>query len=136
VLELGPGDHLGFALCLMAWGAESVTALDRFVVLHDSDRQRQIYQAIGDRFDGPARDRLQQLLTDDGAICSERVKLLAGLAIEDAAQGFASGSFDLILSVAVAEHLRDVERSFATMDGLLASGGVQLHQIDLSPDRA
>ena len=57
--------------------------------------------------------------------------MTTGLPIEQATHTLPGQSFDLILSIAVGEHLRDVEQSFDEMNSLLTPGGVQAHQIDL-----
>jgi SAM-dependent methyltransferase len=131
LLEIGPGDNLAFGLCMIAWGARSHTAIDRFVVRADPARQRAIYLRLLERFDGGPAERLSAVLAADGSIDPERVRLLSGLKVEDVARRFEPGSFDLIVSVAVCEHLRDVAASIRAMDDVLNPGGAQLHQVDL-----
>jgi SAM-dependent methyltransferase len=117
VLEVGPGDNLGVALRLQALGAVRVATLDRFWSAPDKGREEQIYRALarrhGTSFDPAA------------------IETVFGIAVEDALQAFGPVSFDLIVSRAVLEHVRDVPAALRAMDALLMPGGRMLHKVDL-----
>lgn len=132
LLELGPGDNLGLALRFLAAGARQVVTLDKFAVRRDRDAERAIYRELVDRLDPRERERCAGVLRDNGKVAfdPERLSARAGIAIEDADRTLEPGSFDLILSVAVLEHLYDSDSAFAAMDRLLRPGGLMLHQID------
>ncbi len=137
VLELGPGDNLGVALRLLAMGADRVVCLDRFVTWRDPAQQKQINSALVDRLPVEQRDRLQEVLGDDGAVRPgrDRLQLIEGTGVEDAAGKLGAGSFDFVISRAVLAHVFDLTSAFAAMDQLLASGGSMAHKVDLSDHR-
>jgi SAM-dependent methyltransferase len=120
VLELGPGDNLGLALRFLAAGAGEVVALDRFVIPRDPDHEAAIYRGLLDRLPAEARER-----ADPG-----RIRNLTGLSIEEAPCELEPASFDVILSIAVLEHVFDPDAALRAMDALLRTGGRLLHQID------
>lgn len=133
VLEVGPGDHLGFALRLLAAGAAEVTCIDRFHVAHDPERQAAIYRAIAGSLTPAEAAALGDLeLTADGLRRSGRIRFLPGVAVEDAPEALEPARFDLVTSVAVLQHVQDPDAALEALDRLLVPGGRMLHQIDLS----
>jgi SAM-dependent methyltransferase len=132
LLELGPGDNLGLALCFLAAGASQAVCLDRFEIQRDRDRERQIYECLLHRLSSVEREQINPIvqLGSELRVDPERLAVVAGLGIEEAAEALDPGSFDLIVSVAVLEHVLDLDEAFAAMDDLLAPGGLLVHQID------
>jgi SAM-dependent methyltransferase len=132
ILELGPGDTLGLALCMVAAGAEYVCAVDRFAPHYDSAHQTRIYQQLRAELPAQARGRFDAAISlgsDRATINPACVELRQGEGIETIE--LPEASFDLIMSIAVCEHLADPVRALTRMDRLLRPGGVMLHQIDL-----
>jgi SAM-dependent methyltransferase len=115
VLELGPGDNLGLALRFLAAGAREVVALDKFAIRRDPETERAIHDRLRERH---------------GGIDPEAVRVIKGVGIEDAPGELEPASFDLIVSVAVLEHVYDSDAAFAAMDSLLRPGGLMVHQVD------
>lgn len=107
VLEVGPGDDLGIAMLASADGAK-VTTLDRFAVHRDPDRLDALARAVG---------------------CDQMPEARDGTSLEDAAARFGTDSFDVIYSVAVLEHVGNLEAAFASLDRMLRPGGVMVHYI-------
>jgi SAM-dependent methyltransferase len=131
VLELGPGDNLGVALRFAAAGAD-VVAADRFIPYRDRDRERQVYETIVGRLPEDERRRVASVLTDDPVTFD-------GVAIDfrretpiEAAPRTIPGTFDLIVSRAVLEHVYDLDAAFAAMDEILRPGGRMVHKVDLN----
>lgn len=133
VLELGPGDNLGLALRFLAAGARQVVTLDRFEVARDTDLERQIYRKLLDRLPQAERGRVERALDlAAGLKFDERLlRPISGVGAEEALNVLEHASFDLIISVAVLEHVDDSDAVFSAMDQLLKPGGVMLHQVDL-----
>jgi SAM-dependent methyltransferase len=132
VLELGPGDNLGLSLRFLAAGASEAVCLDRFEITRDRSRERRIYEWLLQDLSPTERERLEPViqLDPDLRFDPRRLTILTGLGIEEAAGVLQPGSFDLIVSVAVLEHVQDLDEAFSAMDQLLTPGGLMLHQID------
>jgi SAM-dependent methyltransferase len=133
VLEVGPGDNLGLAVRLVAGGADRVDAVDRFEVESSPEHQRATYTALIARLRGEERERAQAALGEgDELLDPRRVRLHAGLPIERATERFAPGRFDIVVSVAALQHVRDAEAALRALDRLVRPGGLMMHQLDLS----
>ncbi len=135
VLEIGPGDSFGVALRFLLDGAGKVVCLDRFYSYRDTNQQAKIYAAMQERFGDRHADLFEAImkgvrLTPESGIAGERLHYIHGIGIEQAVELFPAASFDLIVSTAVLEHVLDPDAALDTMDYLLASGGMMLHQID------
>ena len=131
VLELGPGDNFGVALRFLAAGVDRVVATDKFASVRDPGKQRRIYEATLGRLDPAERTRAEAAIELDGlSFDPERLRVLEGVAVEEASGALSGERFDLIVSRAVLEHLYDLDAAFAAMDGLLRPGGTMLHKVD------
>ncbi len=125
VVEIGPGDNFGVALCLLAGGAAEVHAIDRYVPKRDDAAQRRIYEALAARpgfaalFDGPPDERTIRGLRYHPGTPAERF-------FRDA-----PARFDAIVSRAVLEHLYDPLAALDDMARALNPGGLMIHRIDL-----
>jgi SAM-dependent methyltransferase len=134
VLELGPGDSYGVALRFIAAGARRVQTVDRVVAWRDPGYQRRIYEALLARLDPEGRRRVEAVLSMDGdavAFDPGRLRMREGVPIEEAASELEPGSFDMIVSRAVVEHIYDTDTAFAEMSTLLAPGGTLAHKVDM-----
>ena len=132
VLELGPGDNYGVALRFLACGADRVVSVDKFATRRNEEQQRRIYEALLSRIDERGRTRAGQAvrLEDGVEFDPARIRAIEGVAVEETGDLFDPGTFDLIVSRAVLEHLYDLDAAFAAMDRLLAPGGLMLHKVD------
>jgi SAM-dependent methyltransferase len=129
ILEIGPGDNLGVALLFASAGATTVVCLDRFVSVRDEDRNRAVYRELANTV-RPEFGDVRKLLDDQGAISAPNIHLKTGVAIERAMDLLHRGSFDVILSRAVLEHVYDLSAAWRSMDALLAANGIMLHKVD------
>ena len=133
VLELGPGDNFGVALRLIAAGAERVTTLDRFITWRDPVQQQRIHRALVASLPAPEAQRAAAALSESAelGVDPSRIRVIQGVAAEDAPTSLGDASFDLIVSRAVLEHVNDLSGAFAAMDRMIAPGGVMTHKVDL-----
>src|SRR3954447_10481419 len=135
ILEIGPGDNFGLGLRLLAAGAREVVCADRFYSVRDHQQQRRIYSALLERMSPEERARVEGVVdlsgSGDVTFDESRLKYEHGIAIEEADQHYEPGSFDLILSRAVMEHVYDTDAAFRSMDRLLKPGGMEMHKVDL-----
>lgn len=134
ILELGPGDNLGVALCLVAKGARSVTCLDRFRPLRDELRNGRIYRRLHETSTAAERRVMDAALrwSADGTVRfdPERIDCRYGVAVEEASSVLPAGSFDVVISRAVLEHVYDLEAAWHGMTRLLAADGRMWHKVD------
>jgi SAM-dependent methyltransferase len=132
VLEVGPGDNLAFALRLIAAGARSAVAVDRFAVLSPSPRQWEVYAELLEVLEGVERQRAQSALCGGASppVDPDRIRLTA-VPVERAADVLDRGSFDLAVSIAALQHTLDIDAALRSLDRLLAPGGTMIHQLDL-----
>jgi hypothetical protein len=113
VMEIGPGSDLGTGFVLVAHGAKSYTAVDRFPLASRVDPA--FYQALGKRLDVSAEEITPQMQYVVGAHSGVRVP---------------SGGFDAFVSNATLEHLDDVRADFAWMASVGSSGARHVHVVD------
>lgn len=125
VVEIGPGDNFGVALLLLAHGARSVTAIDKFESERDAARQNAIYRALSERHG------LAALF--DGVPSEAAIRNLTYLPGMPAEHYFVAGAppFDAVISRAVLEHLDNPLAALDAMWSGLRPGGLLLHRIDL-----
>jgi hypothetical protein len=113
ILELGPGPDLGTGFVLVALGAESYTAVDRFPLAASGDPD--LYAALADRLGVDAAATLQLIQYVVDAIPAER-ELTA--------------SFNAFVSNATLEHLADIPGTFSWMKSLGTPGAIHVHVVD------
>jgi len=126
VVELGPGDHAGLALRFLGDGARSVTTVDRFS-FPEGDFQREISQSLLGRMSADQRRRAASAADGRDPL---KLRRLTGVTIEDADRELPAGSVDLVVSVAVLEHVYDPARALDVINRILRPGGLMLHWID------
>jgi len=136
VLELGPGDNLGVALCFLAAGAGDVVSTDRFIPFRDPDRELQVLRALVAARPPEAAARVQSVVAGSSVdFDGVPFTFLPDTPIENAVTALGEERFDLIVSRAVLEHVHDLETAFDSMDRLLKPGGTMIHKVDLDDHR-
>lgn len=131
-LEVGPGDHLASGLALLAAGAASYTAIDRFPGDYKGQAAKAwytgVWRAWPDKYpDLPWPNWLKPETFPEAY--SARVRILP-VAIEDA-DGI--GCYDVVYSHLVAEHVSDITAFASVTARLLRPGGVSVHLVDFGP---
>lgn len=109
ILEVGVGRTNGSCYRLMARGARETVAFEPFRQLEKSQDEKQLREASN---------------ADPSANFTGCVRRVANLDAE------ATGGFDTVLSVAVLEHVIDMNRLAADLNRLLKPGGCMLHVVD------
>lgn len=130
ILEVGPGDTSAVAALFVAAGAAEVVALDRFQPRRDVELDELMCRSAIERLDASAFD-LDMPPTASWDELRDRVSYRPGVPLETAPSQGDLGTFDLIVSNAVLEHVYDLEASFTSMDQLLNPGGRMVHLVDL-----
>lgn len=131
VLEYGPGDVLGVALWLYAHGAEHVHCVDRFPLQSLSDRNARVYERLLARLPHAARSRAQAAFVEPGDVRSGLRPQAVEYRVTPDGLAARAGSYELVLSRAVLEHVNSLERTLQDVEHCLAPGGVSLHSVDL-----
>jgi SAM-dependent methyltransferase len=135
ICEIGPGDFLTSGMAMLAAGAASYLAIDRFIGDYSCLAGREWYAAIQESW-----PRIYPELPWPGWLNSgrfpkgypERV-MTCGASVESAA---GIGTFDIVCSFQVGEHVSDVAEFAYSTARLLRPGGVAVHRIDFGPHGA
>ena len=135
ILEIGPGETLGAAVCLVAWGAAEVVCVDRFDCLGELHERGTFYRTLLNSFTVAEAERVERLCPWVRASpvshqISGTITLLSGYSLENCNSGIGERRFDAIVSNAVLEHLRDVDGGIAAVVPLLTPTGWMFHEID------
>lgn len=119
VLELGPGDNFGIPLAFLGDGAEQVTTIDRFFSWRDDRQQLEIYNAMFERMEGEHRERAKAALANTSPLEFDPalLRVIEGTGVEEATAMLGHGSFDLIVSRAVLEHVSNDPGPPLRLDG-------------------
>lgn len=131
VLEYGPGDILGVALLIYAYGARRVHCVDQFTLYRQSERSIEVYRRLLEALQGDRRARACRAFNEYGKPESGfDPTAIAYHVTPDGLIGQAD-VFDLIISRAVLEHVRDLHGTFHDMARALKEGGLAVHLVDL-----
>lgn len=133
ILELGPGSSFAMALRFLALGANQVVCLDRFRGIHEGEAARVVYLEMRGRLDDTQREKFDRAVDCGNRVVvnPERIVYVSGIGVEEADVVLKDRKFDLIVSMAVLEHIYDGDAAFAAMDRLLKPGGKMVHGVDL-----
>ena len=124
VLEVGPGDNLGVGLLLLARGAASYVAVDRFRPQADGARNAAVYERLLHEMTPREQENVADVARrkPDGTVQLDGPRLAAHYE-SGLDQLAASGDkFDIIISRAVLEHVADLEQTWQQMVELLDPG--------------
>jgi SAM-dependent methyltransferase len=132
VVEIGPGDFLTSGLALLAGGARSYTAIDRFTGTYSSQDAKAAYRAVRDAWPRAFPGRAWPERLDPDGFPEDVPGLVRTIAapIESAAAG---DRFDVVCSFQVGEHVSDLAAFAARTRELLAPGGAAVHRVDFGP---
>lgn len=134
VLEVGPGDSLGTGLLALARGAESYCAIDGFRVRFATGFEAEVFARLRGKLSAEEARRVEDVLPCGGTTdpaARRRFAYVNDLPLERAAERLGGGTFDVVFSNAVLEHVADPAAAARSLSELLAPGGVMFHDIDL-----
>jgi hypothetical protein len=132
IVEIGPGDALTSGLSLLAAGATSYTAVDRFPGPYSGSTAKSWYRGIKEvwprffpEFAWPAD--LDPAVFPESY--PERVRTIARPVEDIKSQRHA----DVVCSFQVGEHVTDINAFAHVNTELLVSGGTAIHRVDFGP---
>ncbi len=125
LIELGPGTDFGAQLLLASAGID-VTVADRFLARWNPDYHPMMYRRLADEWDGP-KGELEKALAA-GGYGATRLTLREEAAEHMPSQ--ADGTFDMVYSNAVLEHITDLGRVAKEIARISKPEGHGYHQID------
>jgi hypothetical protein len=132
ICEIGPGDFLTSGMAMLAAGATSYTAIDRFAGDYSRLEGKEWYAGIQ-----AAWPRLYPDLSWPSWLDADRFPegypgrvTTSSVPIESIAD---IGTFDIVCSFQVAEHVSDIKEFAQATATLLNSSGVAVHRVDFGP---
>lgn len=132
VLEIGPGASWGNGVYWLHAGAATYTSMDRFHSRRVTPLWVQRYKdVLALNTFNPHGFQLDDILRQGGEgfeIDGDRIRFEDG---DFSSNTFKDESFDLLYSMAVLEHMADMEEQIAAMYRVLAPEGLMIHKIDL-----
>lgn len=130
-LEYGPGDVPGVALLMLAHGAEKVWCVDRFPLVHLSDKNVDVLRQLLARLTPEQAARAEACFARAGDPTSGFRPDKVDYLVRASGMSGLTGAVDLVYSRAVLEHVNDLDASYADMRRALRPGGVAIHLVDL-----
>lgn len=131
VLEYGPGDILGVALLLYAYGAKTINCVDRFPLNKISEKNIQVYRSLIDHLQGNEKQRAAHAFNTPGNPESGFNPTVINYSVTKNGLSGNTNTYDLILSRAVLEHVNDLDATFLDIKNALKPGGKSIHKVDL-----
>jgi SAM-dependent methyltransferase len=132
ICEIGPGDFLTSGMAMLAAGADSYLAIDRFVGDYSCLAGREWYTAIQESWSRIYPELGWPRWLDSARFPEgypQRVRT-CGVSVESAT---GIGTFDIVCSFQVGEHVSDVAEFAHSTARLLKPSGVAVHRIDFGP---
>ena len=130
IVELGPGNSIALALNCLCNGAQKYQMVDKYPRIFKNDKQKEsILEQIA-YFENKYSHNLNDFVNKITLKFNQEKLTYVKNSVEDL-RTISSDSIDLILSISVFEHVKDVETSFQEMNRILKMDGVMYHKIDL-----
>ena len=121
ILEIGPGDSFAVALRFLQMGADEVVCIDKFYCERDKGYETVLYKELEHKY--------HSTCLKDGLLPQDRFTYKYGKGIEQYSN--MQNYFNLIVSMAVLEHIYEIDAAINAMDRMLQVGGVMAHRVDL-----
>jgi hypothetical protein len=127
ILEIGPGDHLASGLAFLAAGARSYAALDRFPGAYSGEQSRRWYRLVAEAWSEKYPDLKWPGHLDPETFPESPEVTTFQASVEDFSD---RGTYDLVCSFAVGEHVSDVRAFAAVNQKAIGQSGAGFHVID------
>ena len=130
ILELGPGNSIALALNFLCSGADKYLMADKYPRILKTEKQAKHLLEQVTFYEDKYPCNLDKFVNKDSLKFNEAFLAYTPDSAEDL-RNTPSNSVDIILSISVFEHIRDVEKSFQEMKRVLKEGGIIYHSIDM-----
>lgn len=130
IVELGPGNSIALALNCLCNGAQKYQMVDKYPRIFKNDKQTESILKQIAYFENKYGCNLNDFVNKITLEFNQEKLSYVKNSVEDL-KTISSDSIDLILSISVFEHVKDVETSFQKMNRILKMDGVMYHKIDL-----
>lgn len=130
IVELGPGNSIALALNCLCNGAQKYQMVDKYPRIFKNDKQTESILKQITYFEKKYGCNLNDFVNKTTLEFNQEKLTYVKNSVEDL-KTISSDSIDLILSISVFEHVKDVETSFQEMNRILKTDGVMYHKIDL-----
>lgn len=128
ILEIGPGNSYINAYNFLSNGAREVMLIDKYPRYTDTDRHRAYIKNEVEYF--KSKSNAKTFKYTDAETCglnSDYIKFIAG----DLCTVALDHNVDFIYSIAVLQHIRELEKYIQRMSEILNRGGMMYHVVDL-----
>lgn len=129
VLELGPGNSYTLAFNFLLSGAKKTVLVDKYPRRFDTNHQKEFLEKEIKFFKKKYNRSLKGIITKAGK--ANKAKILSIKASAEKMRTVKTDSSDIIVSISVLEHIKDLEKAFREMHRVLKPGGLMIHKIDL-----
>lgn len=131
ILEYGPGDILGVAFLLYAYGAEKITCVDRFYLSNISDKNIQVYNYLLNSLTNDERNRANNAFKVNGKPESGFNDDFIMYKVTENGLSGDVGKYNLVISRAVLEHVNNLDETIIDIKKSMKENGESIHQVDL-----
>jgi hypothetical protein len=135
VMEIGPGDNVVQGIAVLALGAASYHAIDRFLGDVESENARRLYRRVAEEL--PKRYNIPCASIPDPETFPQRLKgervFLKRKGIEDFQPIGLTGKADVVFSHGVGAHVASAKAFAEASFEWLKPGGTAVHRIDFGP---
>lgn len=134
VVEAGVGDSLAMCLLWIGFGANRVWGLDAFGDPRRPRHEKRVFEALLTMLPAGEVRRIREVVDLSGEspkVDAERLRYVENIPTERISEAIPAGSVDFLYSLALLEHVRDLEGSLRGLYGALRPGGRMVHQVDL-----
>lgn len=130
ILELGPGNSIALALNCLCCGSKKYWMADKYPrILKNDEQKKNLLEHIA-YFEDKYHCSLNNYINKKNMELNESFLVYIQNGVEDLSD-IPSSSIDIILSISVFEHVKNIDKSFQEMERVLKNGGIIYHRIDM-----
>jgi hypothetical protein len=129
VIEIGPGPDLGTGIIILALGAKSYTAVDKYQLIRKTPKD--FYKILLSHLTELPEFKNAQMAVENLQEENFGEPICYRWNPDFNLEGLPLKRFNIMVSQAVLEHLNDVKNTFAKFKDILSPNAMMVHEIDL-----